>query len=157
MKRYILRANFDIGNIESREENGRIMVDVPMLSNGKLNYGLSHVKKILYKENVYPSEIGFDIMLFATMVYMADTRIERAVHGQESWTREIQLEIPVSNVELWDSQISTVSVCLNFLQEISGKSHCLAERGNLVIRRKKEKKQTSLIRYCYSRVEWTVS
>ena len=57
MKRYILRANFDIGNIESREENGRIMVDVPMLSNGKLNYGLSHVKKILYKENVYPSEI----------------------------------------------------------------------------------------------------
>lgn len=47
MKRYILRANFDIGNIESREENGRIMVDVPMLSNGKLNYGLSHVKNII--------------------------------------------------------------------------------------------------------------
>ncbi len=115
MKRYILRANFDIGNIESREENGRIMVDVPMLSNGKLNYGLSHVKKILYKENVYPSEIGFDIMLFATMVYMADTRIERAVHGQDSWTREIQLEIPVSNVELWDSQISTVERMLKFL------------------------------------------
>lgn len=50
MKRYILRANFDIGNIESREENGRIMVDVPMLSNGKLNYGLSHVKKYYIKK-----------------------------------------------------------------------------------------------------------
>lgn len=39
-------------------------------------HGLSHIKKKLYEENVYPSEIGFDIMSLATMVYMADTRIE---------------------------------------------------------------------------------
>lgn len=115
MKRYILRANFDIENIESWEEGSTIIVDVPILFNGKLNYGLSRVKKILSKESVYPSEIGFDIMLLATMVYMADTRIEREVHGQDSWTREIQLEIPVSNVELWDSQVPTVERMLKFL------------------------------------------
>ena len=61
--------------------DGTVIVDVPMLSNGELNYGLSHIKKKLYEENVYPSEIGFDIMSLATMVYMADTRIERVVHG----------------------------------------------------------------------------
>lgn len=115
MNRYILRARYDIENMDSWEKDGTIVVDVPMLSNGRLNYGLNHVKKRLYKENVYPSEIGFDIMSLATMVYMADTRIERAVHGQDSWTREIELEIPVSDVELWDSQISTIERMLKFL------------------------------------------
>lgn len=79
MNRYKLRANYDIENIDSCKEDGTVIVDVPMLSNGKLNYGLNHIKKRLYKENIYPSEIGFDIMSLATMVYMADTRIERAV------------------------------------------------------------------------------
>lgn len=115
MSRYKLRANYDIENIDSQKMDGTVIVDVPMLSNGELNYGLSHIKKKLYEENVYPSEIGFDIMSLATMVYMADTRIERVVHGQDSWTREIELEIPVSNVEIWDSQIHTVERMLKFL------------------------------------------
>lgn len=115
MNRYILRAKYDIESMNSWKEDGTIVVDVPMLSDGKLKYGLNHVRKRLYKESVYPSEIGFDIMSLATMVYMADTRIERAVHGQDSWTREIELEIPVSNVEVWSSQISTVERMLKFL------------------------------------------
>ena len=49
------------------------------------------------------------------MVYLADTRIERVVHGQDSWSREIELEIPVSNVELWETQIYTVERMLKFL------------------------------------------
>lgn len=72
MSRYKLRANYDIENIDSQKMDGTVIVDVPMLSNGELNYGLSHIKKKLYEENVYPSEIGFDIMSLATMVYMAD-------------------------------------------------------------------------------------
>ena len=70
MSRYKLRANYDIENIDSQKMDGTVIVDVPMLSNGELNYGLSHIKKKLYEENVYPSEIGFDIMSLATMVYI---------------------------------------------------------------------------------------
>lgn len=54
-------------------------------------------------------------MSLATMVYLADTRIERVVHGQDSWSREIELEIPVSNVELWETQIHTAERMLKFL------------------------------------------
>lgn len=115
MNRYKLRANYDIENMDSQKVDGLMIVDVPMLSNGKLNYGLDHIEKSLYKENIYPSEIGFDIMSLATMVYMADTRIERTVHGQDSWTREIELEIPVSNVVLWKTQVSTIERMLKFL------------------------------------------
>ena len=53
MNRYRLRANYDIENIDSRKENGTMIVDVPMLSNGKLNYGLRHIKQKLYEEEVY--------------------------------------------------------------------------------------------------------
>ena len=55
MNRYKLRANYNIDNIDSHKVNGTVVVDVPMLSNGKLNYGLSNIKKRLYKEHIYPS------------------------------------------------------------------------------------------------------
>ena len=115
MNRYRLRANYEIQNIDSRRENGKVIVEVPILSGDELNYGLNHVKKELYKEGIYPTEIGFDIISLATMVYLADTRIKRAVHGQDSWSREIELEIPVSNMELWETQICTVERMLKFL------------------------------------------
>ena len=115
MNRYRLRANYEIQNIDSRRENGTVIVEVPILSGDKLNYGLNHVKKELYKEGIYPTEIGFDIISLATMVYLADTRIKRAVHGQDSWSREIELEIPVSDMELWETQICTVERMLTFL------------------------------------------
>lgn len=115
MNRYKLRANYNIERIDYQKTDGIMIVDVPMLSNGELNYGLEHIKKILYKKNIYPSEIGFDIMSLATMVYMADTRIERNVHGQDSWTREIELEIPVSNVVIWETQVFRIERMLKFL------------------------------------------
>lgn len=115
MNRYKLRANYDIESIVAKKKKDKVIVDVPMLSNGNLNYGLKDVKKRLYKESIYPTKIGFDIMSIATMVYMADTRIERLKHGQDSWTREIELEIPVSNVILWENQISIIERMLKFL------------------------------------------
>ena len=115
MNRYKLRANYEIDHINSWREGNTIIVDVPMLSDEGLKYGLSHVKESLYKENVFPTEIGFDIISLATMVYLADTRIERIVHGQDSWTREIELEIPVSDKRLWDSQIYIIERMLRFL------------------------------------------
>lgn len=115
MNRYRLRANYEIQNIDSKRDNDTVIVDVPMLLADELNYGLNHVKEKLYKEKIYPTELGFDIMSLATMVYLADTRIERAIHGQDSWSREIELEIPVSNVGLWETQICTIERMLKFL------------------------------------------
>ena len=95
MNRYRLRANYDIENIDSRKENGTMIVDVPMLSNGKLNYGLRHIKQKLYEEEVYPSEIGFDIMSFATMVYMAESREQYMdrILGQEKLSLRYRYQI----------------------------------------------------------------
>ena len=55
------------------------------------------------------------IDLSTTMVYLADTRIKRLIHGQDSWTREIVIQLPVSNVDLWNKQVKTVERMLKFL------------------------------------------
>ena len=115
MSKYYLKADYDITSLKFHKTENTIFVDIPMLSNNKLNYGLEHVKTILYNHNIFPSELGFDIITLATIVYLADTRIKRAIHGQDSWTREIILQLPVSNVNLWNRQVKTIKRMLRFL------------------------------------------
>ena len=59
MNRYRLRANYEIQNIDSRREDGTVIVDVPMLSADELNYGLNHVKEKLYKEKYRKISNGY--------------------------------------------------------------------------------------------------
>lgn len=115
MSKYYLKAGYDIESLKFCKTEDAIVVDIPMLLHGKLNYGLEHVKNLLRSHNIFPSELGFDILTLATMVYLADTRIARLIHGQDSWTREIVIQLPVSDVDLWNKQITTVERMLKFL------------------------------------------
>ena len=115
MSKYYLKADYDIESLKFCKTKDAIVVDIPILSHGKLNYGLEHVKNLLRSHNIFPSELGFDIITLATMVYLADTRIARLIHGQDSWTREIVIQLPVSDVDLWNKQITTVERMLKFL------------------------------------------
>ena len=61
MSKYYLKADYDIQSLKFRKTEDTIVVDIPMLSHGKLNYGLEHVKTLLRSHNIFPSELGFDI------------------------------------------------------------------------------------------------
>ena len=50
MNRYRLRANYEIQNIDSRRENGTVIVDVPMLSADELRE--RYMDKILGREKL---------------------------------------------------------------------------------------------------------
>ena len=115
MSKYYLKADYDIQSLKFCKSEDTVVVDVPMLSDGKLKYGLENVKNLLRSRNIFPSELGFDIISLATMVYLADTRISRLIHGQDSWTREIVIQLPVSNVDLWDKQKAVIERMLKFL------------------------------------------
>lgn len=115
MNRYKLRANYDIEKISYQKIDDLMLVDIPMLYAETLNYGIQHIKDKLYRDGIFPTELGFDMMVLSTMVYMADTRIARIDHGQDSWTREIAIELPVNDVELWRPQIPLVERMLKFL------------------------------------------
>lgn len=100
MYRYHLSASFDNNlhtiEYETISQNSTINVKIPFLNgNHSLNFGLQHTIDELKKHNIYPSEEGFDSIVFGTLVYMADVKISRQKQAQDSWSREIILTVPV--------------------------------------------------------------
>jgi hypothetical protein len=80
-----------------------------------LDYGIGAALTDLRSLGVYPSAIGLDLLIIATHVHAADTRISRQQESQDSWTREIRLVVPVSNSELWYAAARTLTRTLDFL------------------------------------------
>ena len=80
-----------------------------------LGHGIGHTFRELVRLNMYPTEVGVDVLVLATLVYAADTRISRTSESQDGWTREIRLVVPVSDPALWMEAESTFVRLLNFL------------------------------------------
>jgi hypothetical protein len=68
----------------------------------------------LARLNVFPSEIGVDLLVFAAHVHAADTRISRTTESQDTWTREIRLVVPVSDVARWNSSWPILGLSATF-------------------------------------------
>jgi 7-cyano-7-deazaguanine synthase in queuosine biosynthesis len=62
-----------------------------------------------------PSETAMDLLVIACTMYAADTRIKRTKYGEDSWTRIIDLYIPVSDVNLWNAQRKNLEQIFKFL------------------------------------------
>ncbi len=88
----------------------------PLVSiENSLNFGIADVISDLEKISLFPTEVGLDLLILAAHVYAADTRISRDTESQDTWTREINLIVPVSDTTLWISTKSLLSELLNFL------------------------------------------
>src|SRR5688572_9852843 len=117
-----MRRHVIIGRFGSRDR-----VDVPagdhevatrlgfVKSKRRLEHGISRALDALAKLGVFPSEIGVDLLVLAAHVHAADTRISRATESQDTWTREIRLIVPVSDIARWSTTIPLLQRMLNFL------------------------------------------
>lgn len=115
MKNFKLVGSFN-NTLNIRTENNYEVIEVPLVNNnGVLNYGLEKVYKKLIANNNIPKEEALDILLLATLVYLADTRISRELHSQDSWTREIKLDVPVYNSNIFSKAIPVFEDMLCFL------------------------------------------
>jgi hypothetical protein len=81
----------------------------------RLGYGIGTALDDLIAMGVYPSEFAVDLLVLAAHIHAADTRISRSTESQDSWTREIRLVIPVSNLDRWRSVSGLLQRMLNFL------------------------------------------
>lgn len=119
MYRYHLIISFD-KNLhtlvsEINQDMSTISVEIPILtSSGSFRYGLQSTVDELRKQDIYPSEAGFDAIIFGLLVYMADMKISRRTQAQDSWSREIVLTIPVFD-EKWIDYKDTFERMLKFL------------------------------------------
>lgn len=71
--------------------------------------------KSLKKLRLEPSERIMDLLVIAASMYAADTRIERTKFAEDSWTRIIDLYIPVEDEIFWASQANLLSKIFRFL------------------------------------------
>lgn len=78
-------------------------------------FGLDNLLGAARVRGLTPSEAAFDLAFVATAVMGTDTRVSRASHSQDGWTRELHLYLPVSDVALWSGQGPALSRMLNFL------------------------------------------
>ncbi|MGJ7606272.1 Qat anti-phage system QueC-like protein QatC [Variovorax sp. LT1R20] len=93
-----------------------IVTDVPFLDPyDKPMYGVDHPLDQLREWGFNPSEIGVELIMLATALTAADTRISRGAHSQDGWSREIDLHLPVSDVARWSSQAMLLQTMLRFL------------------------------------------
>ncbi|TKB88132.1 MAG: hypothetical protein E8D43_00375 [Nitrospira sp.] len=104
----------DIGEIFHRL-NGAVNTDVLFSGFGQIDHQLGDVVTKLHAIGLQPSEKAFDLAIVAAAVTAADTRINRATEGQDGWTREIELCIPVQDQQLWMAMTSLLEGMLNFL------------------------------------------
>jgi len=69
----------------------------------------------LSRRGLVPPERAIDLYILAVGCYIADQRISRKTHGEDSWSRRIDLFVPVSDPGLWEQQAEKISNLLGFL------------------------------------------
>ncbi len=116
MNKYLLVGDYDCKEVVSTKKEDYIEVIIPFKGNdNSLRFGIGHALEKLKENGLYPTEEGIDILSLAGMIYLADTRISRSLHSQDSWTREIAIEIPVFHLEKWVPLGELFTRMLNFL------------------------------------------
>lgn len=78
-------------------------------------FGLGQALDQLRSLGLRPSETAVDLAVLAAAVTAADTRISRTNDAADEWTREIELNVPVKNPDLWTSLAPLIRTTLNFL------------------------------------------
>ena len=81
----------------------------------RVGFGLGHIIDSLVERRVVPSETAVDLGILAAAITAADTRISRSEDSQDSWTREIDLYLPVEDRARWDALASLLARTLKFL------------------------------------------
>lgn len=116
MKKFKLIGSYDAIKVSATFDGDLEIVTVPLLtSQGLFDYGVGNVLHKMLSNGICPNDDGIDIMFLATLVYLADTRISREKHSQDTWTREIEIQLPVRKVKAWNEASPDISRMLAFL------------------------------------------
>jgi hypothetical protein len=96
--------------------DGEFVTDLDLVSGDyQLAHGIGQALHDLWLMEVYPSEIGIDLLVLAAHVHAADTRVARASESQDGWTRELRLVVPVADPLHWTTAAPVFVRMLNFL------------------------------------------
>lgn len=118
MKRHSLVARLnatDNANVNVTDKSSEVSTLNFATAGKRLDHGIGQILDQLLQRRMYPSETAIDLAILAATVTAADTKISRKDDAQDSWTREINLYLPVSNVDLWSYNAQLIERMLRFL------------------------------------------
>jgi hypothetical protein len=117
MRRHLIVARFGAADriaIPAGEAEVATAVQF-VAANRRLDHGIGDALDNLTRLRISPSEIAVDLLVVAALVHAADTRISRSTESQDTWTREIRIVAPVSDVARWNASAPLLERLLNFL------------------------------------------
>lgn len=107
-----MNINITIDETNRREDGlAQIVVDVPALGL-RTNLDLSFAS--IYSRCGIPDDTTLDFLLVASLCYVIDKNVSRAL-PPDFWTRDLSVEIPVSEPEKWRNVIAELEQTLDFL------------------------------------------
>jgi len=118
MKRHCIVARLnaeDKANVYVRDQESLLTTLRFIKGDCSLDHGIGQILSQLADRGMYPPETAIDLGILAATVTAADTRISRSTDAQDSWTREIDLYLPVADPDLWSKNVGLIERTLKFL------------------------------------------
>lgn len=117
MRRHVLVGRMGpLDKIAIAKAGDEVLTELPLVNaNRRLGFGIGKAIEDLVGVQVFPTEVGLDLLVLAAHVHAADTRIARASESQDGWTREIRLVVPVSDLARWAAAAPLIDRMLRFL------------------------------------------
>ncbi|OGI29901.1 MAG: hypothetical protein A2287_10550 [Candidatus Melainabacteria bacterium RIFOXYA12_FULL_32_12] len=109
-----LNLNENLTDIDIKNTESEIVSFKLLDEDNKFKYGLGNFINQLIDFGISFKGIGIELCIVALLVTAGD-KISRKEHSQDSWTREIDLYIPVFNIEKWTRNKQLLEKTLNFL------------------------------------------
>jgi hypothetical protein len=125
------------------------------IGTGSRNSALAQLKKA----GGVPSGVGLELLLLASLISIADTKINRVRASQDGWTREIGLYLPVQDSTRWALAKPVLERMLRFLNRryLGDRFQSLGGQPWQAIHLKKHCSLRNLKRFLCFRAGWTVS
>jgi len=117
VKRHVIVGRFgNSDRVEIPTTHGELATRLDFVAAWRrLDHDIGSALDALSKMVVFPSEIGLDLLVLATHIHAADTRISRSTESQDGWTREIRIVAPVSEPTRWNTAVPLLERLTNFL------------------------------------------
>lgn len=88
-----------------------VLVKAPRFN---LRWTLDLTFRPLYNQCSLPDPLAMDLLMFASVCYTADKQVSRE-YAVDNWTREFEIELPVSNPDQWSDAAPDINEMLAFL------------------------------------------
>jgi len=109
-----LNQNENLTDIDIKNTGSEIISFKLIDDNNKFEYGLGTFINQLINFGIFFQGVGVELCIVALLVTAGD-KISRKENAQDSWTREIDLYIPVFNIAKWNKSKQLLEKMLNFL------------------------------------------